>query len=80
MAQDTTVARSDIDQRSLPTIIVRLVCPPMVLWLGEASGVQKLKVLKAKRAALSAGASLPALSGAIRKIIPWEEIESRLKS
>jgi hypothetical protein len=52
----------------------------MVLWLGEASGVQKLKVLKAKRAALSAGASLPALSGAIRKIIPWEEIESRLKS
>ena len=56
-----------------------IVCPPMVLWLGEASGVQRTKVLEAKRAALSAGASLPAVSAAIRKTIPWEEIESRFK-
>jgi hypothetical protein len=56
-----------------------IVCPPMVLWLGEASGFQRTKVLEAKRAALSAGASLPALSSAIRKTIPWEKIESRLK-
>jgi hypothetical protein len=56
-----------------------IVCPPMVLWLGEASGVQRTKILEAKRAALSAPASLPALSAAIRKTIPWEQIESRLK-
>jgi hypothetical protein len=56
-----------------------IVCPPMVLWLGEASGVQKTKVLEAKRVALSAGMSLPALSAAIRRIIPWETIEPCLK-
>jgi len=56
-----------------------IVCPPMLLWLGEASGVQRTKVLEAKQAALSAGSSLPALSAAIRKIIPWEQIEARLE-
>lgn len=56
-----------------------IVCPPMVLWLGELSGVQRTKVLEAKQAALAAGAFLPALSAAIRKTIPWERIESRLK-
>jgi len=55
-----------------------IVCPPMLLWLGEASGVQRTKVLEAKRAALSAGASLPALSAAIRRVIPWQTIETRL--
>lgn len=57
-----------------------IVCPPMVLWLGEASGVRKSKVLEPKRAALSAGSSLPALGAATRKIIPWEQIETRLRS
>jgi len=55
-----------------------IVCPPMLLLLGEASGVPKQRVLEAKRAALSVGSSLPALSGAIRKVIPWEQIECRL--
>jgi hypothetical protein len=55
-----------------------IICPPMVLWLGESSGVPKAKVAAAKRAALSAGAHLPAKSAAIRKIIPWEMIEGRL--
>jgi len=55
-----------------------IVCPPMVLWLGEASGVAKAKVSAAKRAALSADPHLPALSAAIRKIISWEMIEARL--
>lgn len=52
-----------------------IVCPPMVLWLGEASGISKAKVAAAKRAAMSAGAHLPAKSAAIRKIISWQMIE-----
>lgn len=47
----------------------------MVLWLGEASGISKAKVAAAKRAAMSAGAHLPAKSAAIRKIISWQMIE-----
>jgi hypothetical protein len=65
--------------RSAEFVYNHIVCPPMVLWLGEASGVQRAQVLEAKRAALSAGPSLTALSAAVRRIIPWEQIESRLK-
>jgi hypothetical protein len=57
-----------------------LVCPPMVLWLGEASGVPKATVVKAKQAALAASPSLAAQSAAVRKIIPWRLIEARLQS
>lgn len=48
----------------------------MVLWLGEAAGVPMKKVAEAKRAALAAGSHLPTQSAAIRKVIPWEEIEN----
>jgi hypothetical protein len=53
-------------------------CPPMVLWLGEASGVTKAKIVKAKQAAESARSTLPSQSAAIRRIIPWKIIEDRL--
>jgi hypothetical protein len=55
-----------------------IVCPPMVLWLGEAVGVPEPIVHQARRAALTAGPSLAAMSGAIRRNIPWSLIESRL--
>jgi|SRR5262245_37144597 len=55
-----------------------LVCPPMVLWLGEACRVPKKKVIEAKQAALSAGSTFNAQCGAIRKIITWEMIEVAL--
>lgn len=55
-----------------------LLCPPMVLWLGEASGVPKPRVAAARKAALSAASSLATQCAAIRKVIPWELIESRL--
>ena len=54
-----------------------LLCPPMVLWLGEASGIPKRKITLAKDAALKAS-SLAARCAAIRKVIPWELIEKRL--
>ena len=55
-----------------------IVCPPMVLWLGEAVGVPESIVRQARRAALTAGPSLAGMSGAIRRTIPWSLIESRL--
>ena len=55
-------------------------CPPMALWLGEASGVDKETVVKAKNAALRAKSSFASQSAAIRKVIPWADIEAKLKN
>jgi len=57
-----------------------IVCPPMVLWLGEASGVPAAKVRAAKRAALAAKPSLSSKAAAIRRVIPWASIEVALAS
>jgi hypothetical protein len=65
--------------RSAEFVYNHIVCPPMVLWLAEASGVPKVKVADAKRAALSSSPQLQAQSAAIRRIIPWEMIEVRLE-
>lgn len=64
-------------RRSAEFAYNHIVCPPMVLWLAEASGVPKGKVAKAKAVALSSS-TLQAQSAAIRRIIPWEMIEVRL--
>lgn len=53
-------------------------CPPMVLWLGEAAGVAKRRVVQASQSALSAGPHRPSRSAAIRKLIPWKEVEAAL--
>jgi hypothetical protein len=55
-----------------------IMCPPMLLWIAEASGVAKKKVLAATQGALSARPTLASQCAAIRKIIPWGEIELRL--
>ncbi len=66
-------------RRSAEFVYNHINCPPMVLWLVEASGgVPKATVVKAKQSALSARPHLPTLSAAIRRIIPWEMIEVRL--
>jgi hypothetical protein len=65
-------------RRSAEFAYNHIVCPPMVLWRCEASGVAKLRVAKARRSAMSANTSLSARSAAIRKIIPWEMIENCL--
>jgi len=66
-------------RRSADFVYNHIVCPPMVLWLVEASGIPKAKVAEAKQAAMSARPHLPAQSAAIRKIIPWKIIEVRLE-
>jgi hypothetical protein len=56
-----------------------IVCPPMVLWLGEATGIPKATVAKAMRAGLAAGRSLASQSAAIRQVIPWDAIQNQLE-
>jgi hypothetical protein len=55
-----------------------IVCPPMILWLGEASGISSGLVRKAKQASLHAKPNLSAQAAAIRKVIPWGQIEDAL--
>lgn len=55
-----------------------VVCPPMVLWLGEASGVNTSLIMRAKKAALEASRSLQGKCAAIRKVVPWSKIEELL--
>jgi hypothetical protein len=65
--------------RSAKFIYNHINCAPMVLWLAKASGVSKLAVVEAKKRALSAVRRNSAQCAAIRKIIPWEEIELVLR-
>jgi len=53
-------------------------CPPMLLWLAEAAGVSKTKLLAAKRSALSARRNRATHCAMIRRTIPWSAIEERL--
>lgn len=54
-------------------------CPPMLLYLAEAAGVPRAKVLAAKRAALEAGRSRAGHCAALRKVLPWGAIEQQLR-
>ena len=65
-------------KRSAEFVYNHINCAPMVLWLGEASGISKTKVSQAKRAALSARRGYSSQCAAIRKIIPWDVIEAML--
>src|ERR1700733_1454024 len=55
-----------------------VVCPPMVLWLGEVSGVKRSLVNQAKIAGLDASRTLQGKCAAIRRIVPWSNIEELL--
>ena len=52
--------------------------PAMVLWLGEAAGIPTKQVKQAVSAAKSAGTTFPSQCGAIRREIPWSDIEPLL--
>jgi hypothetical protein len=66
-------------KRSAEFVYNHINCSPMVLWLGEASGVAKKDVAKAKRAALRAKNNMGSQCSAIRKVIPWASIEAQLQ-
>ena len=64
--------------RSAEFVYNHINCAPMLLWLGEASGVPIAKLKLAKRAALAARPKPTSAAAAVRKIISWSEIEERL--
>lgn len=70
--------RKNWEGTTAKSIYNRIVCPPMLLWLGEAAGIPGKKILSAKREALSANKSFPSQCAAIRRIIPWEIVEEFL--
>ena len=67
----------------------RIKCPELLLWMAEAAGVDKERVMEAKNAAINvmkekrkAGSTWRCRTTAgskIREIIPWEMIENNLK-
>jgi hypothetical protein len=55
-------------------------CPPMLLWLAEASGVSKPKLDEAVRIALRRGQTLSGACAAIRRVIAWKDVEEKLRN
>ena len=60
------------------TVYNRVNNPAMVLYLGEAAGVPTAQIQDAIAAAKKAGPSFPSQCAAIRRVIPWHEIEPLL--
>jgi hypothetical protein len=52
-------------------------CPPMLMWLAEASRVRKTLIREALKGATAAGTDSAACAR-IRRSIPWSEIEAKL--
>jgi hypothetical protein len=58
----------------------RIMCPPMLVWLAEAVGIKKTVIQSAVSEALKPKKPFASQCATIRRIIPWEEIESKLES
>lgn len=65
---------------SAEVIYNRLMCPPMVFWLAEASGVSGPLLRDAHQAALSARPHCASQTSAIRQLVPWCGVTFTLSS
>jgi len=65
-------------QRTAEFVYNHINCPPMALWLGEVSGIDRATIIRAKNAALHAKPTFPSGAAAVRKVIPWSSIEAKL--
>ena len=65
--------RAPSEERDARFVYNHIVCPEMLLWLIEASGVSPSLVAAARRAAAT-GATPMQRSGAIRRCVPWTEV------
>ena len=65
--------------RTAQFIYNHIACPPMLTWLGEASGVSKQELKLGMNAVLSArGCNSTARCAAFRRIVPWSCVENGL--
>ena len=60
------------------TVYNRVNNPAMVLWLGEAAGIPTAQVKRAVAVAWEAPANFSSQCGAIRRVVPWTDIEPLL--
>ena len=60
------------------TVYNRAGNPAMVLWLSEAAGLPQSRVQHAIEASKSAGSSWRAKCRAIRRVMPWDDVERHL--
>jgi hypothetical protein len=65
--------------RSAEFVYNHIQCPPMLLWLAEASGLPKARLLRAKAAALAVGDHHGTSTAAVRSLLPWETVEQNLR-
>jgi hypothetical protein len=65
--------------RTAQRIYNQINCAPMLVWLSEASGVEKSLLRRAETAVQKAGASYPRQCGAVRRILPWAIVEAALR-
>lgn len=64
--------------RSAEFVYNHIMSPPMILWLGEAAGIEEAIVKRAVSDCLAAGPTLPKQCGAVRSAIPFSEIATLL--
>lgn len=76
-AKTGSYARTSGDERGARNVYNRIVEPKLLLWLIEASGVQK-ELLNLAQAAAANDSPMPTRAAAIRKHVPWALVEAAL--
>lgn len=66
------------DGRSAKFAYNQIQCPPMLVWLAEACGVDERLVREGCRVILKSPPRAASRCGAFRRLVPWELIELRL--
>lgn len=64
--------------RSAAFVYQHILCAPMLLWLAEGAGIPHRRLEAARKAVLKAVPHGAARCAALRKVIPWGDIEARL--
>lgn len=76
-AKTGTYPRSSGNERGARNVYNRIVEPKMLLWLISASGVRQ-DLVDSARAAAANDAPMPTRAAAVRKHVPWEEVQTAL--
>ncbi len=66
--------------RSAEFIYNHIQCPPMLLWLAEASGLSNRVIHRAKAAALASDNHHGPGTAAVRALVPWATVEHNLRT
>lgn len=64
--------------RSAEFVYNHIVNPGMLVYLAEATGIERGRLIAAGKAALASRASMSSMSGAFRRIVTWNMVEGRL--